>query len=170
MASFSMTERVGKLRKLSPSSIAPFRGGFSLPKPAPSPWTPSQINTVFWYDAADLSTITADSLNKVTQMLDKSGNGWTLAPLTAGKIGPKSGTRTLNGLNVLEYSTGVSNVLENNLFAETQPLCIMFVVRFEDDGIAGEQDFMFSGTESLSTRIAFRRTTNNQWQILTNGQ
>jgi hypothetical protein len=66
-------------------------------------WTPASMPTIFWYDAADVTTITATG-NQVTQMLDKSGNGWTVAPLTAGKIGPDTGTRTLNGLNVLEWT------------------------------------------------------------------
>lgn len=133
------------------------------------PWTPNNISTVFWYDAADLSTITATG-NQVTQMLDKSGNGWTIAPITAGKIGPNTGTRTLNRLNVLDYDKTVTTnqVLENNSFASIQPLCIASVLRFDDEGIAGDQDFLFSGTETTTPRIAIRRVAaTSSWQILT---
>jgi serine/threonine protein kinase/DNA-directed RNA polymerase subunit RPC12/RpoP len=38
------------------------------------PWTPSQISTVAWYDAADKKTITAHN-GKVSKWEDKSGNG-----------------------------------------------------------------------------------------------
>lgn len=133
-------------------------------------WTPTQIPTIFWYDAADLATITATG-NQVTQMLDKSGNNWTVAPLTAGKIGPDTGTRTLNGLNVLEWSKttfSTNQILENNTFTQAQPFCIAGIVRFDDEGLA-DQDFFFSGTETVSPRVSVRRTlTSDTFQILTN--
>ena len=131
-------------------------------------WTPSEISTIFWYDAADVTTITATG-NQVTQMLDKSGNGWTVAPLSAGKIGPNTGTRTLNGKNVLEYSkttTSTNQILENNSFAQAQPFFIATVMRLDTDALT-DQDFLFSGTETVNPRIAVRRTTNNNFQILT---
>jgi len=131
-------------------------------------WTPAQISTIFWYDAADLSTITATG-NQVTQMLDKSGNGWTVAPLTAGKIGPDTGTRTLNGLNVLEWTKTTFNtnqILESDTFTQAQPFCIAGILRLDDEALA-DQDFLFSGTETSNPRISVRRTTLNELQILT---
>ena len=131
-------------------------------------WTPNQISTIFWYDAADLATITATG-NQVTQMLDKSGNGWTLAPLSVGKIGPDTGTRSLNGLNVLEYSKTTANtnqILENNSFLQAQPFFIATILRLDTDALS-DQDFIFSGTETLAPRIAVRRTTNDSFQIFT---
>lgn len=103
-------------------------------------------------------------------MLDKSGNGWTVAPLTVGKIGPDTGTRTLNGLNVLEFSKTVisptSQILENNSFAQAQPFSIASVLRFDTDALT-DQDFLFSGTELVNPRISVRRTSNDSLQILT---
>lgn len=133
-------------------------------------WRPSDISTVFWYDAADTATITATG-SRVTQMLDKSGNGWTVAPLSANRIGPDTGTRTLNGLNVLEWTkttVPTNQILENNTFTQAQPFCMAGIVRFDDEGLA-DQDFFFSGTEEVNPRIAVRRTvTVDQFQILTN--
>jgi len=132
-------------------------------------WTPSQISTIFWYDAADTSTITATG-NQVTQMLDKSGNGWTVAPLSSGKIGPNTGTRTLNGLNVLEWTKttiSTNQILENNTFNQAQPFCVAMILRLDTDALA-DQDFLFSGTETTNPRIAVRRTTNDNFQIITN--
>jgi len=131
-------------------------------------WTPASMPTIFWYDAADVTTITATG-NQVTQMLDKSGNGWTVAPLTAGKIGPDTGTRTLNGLNVLEWTkttTSTNQILENNSFTKAQPFFIASVLRLDTDALT-DQDFLFSGTETSAPRIAVRRTTNDSFQILT---
>jgi hypothetical protein len=132
-------------------------------------WTPTEISTIFWYDAADLATITATG-NQVTQMLDKSGNNWTLAPISAGKIGPDTGTRTLNGLNVLEFSKTQANtnqILENNSFTQAQPFFIAMVLRLDGDALS-DQDFLFSGTETSNPRIAVRRTGVDNFQILTN--
>lgn len=130
-------------------------------------WRPSDISTVFWYDAADTATITATG-NQITQMLDKSGNGVTLAPITAGKIGPNTGTRTLNRFNVLEYGkTGVptDQILENDSFSQAQPFCVAGIVGFDNEALA-DQDFLFSGTETVSPRIAARRTSGDSFQIL----
>ena len=135
------------------------------------PWTPSNISTVFWYDPSDTVTITTSG-STVTQVADKSGNGYTLSITTAGKLGPTIGTRTLNGLNVFEYAPIDLNnqVLENNTFTYNQsavPLCIAIIVRCDNEGLV-DQDFIFSGTETTSPRIALRRTTVDTLEILSN--
>ena len=134
-------------------------------------WNPYQMASVFWYDPSDSSTITTSG-STVTQVTDKSGNGYNLSVATAGFSGPTIGNRKLNGLNVFEYATpSNSQVLENNSFTynqSTTPLNIMLVVRCDNEGLT-EQDFIFSGTESTasnSTRIALRRLDNNSLQIL----
>lgn len=132
-------------------------------------WTPTQIPTVFWYDPSDAATITTSGAT-VTQVLDKSGNGYTLSVTTPGKTGPTIGTRTLNGLNVFEYALVEPNnqVLENDSFSYNQaatPLCLAMIVRCDDEGLT-EADFIFSGTETVTPRIAFRRTTVSSLEIL----
>ena len=131
-------------------------------------WTPKKLQNSlkFWYDASDISTIEPNAGN-VTQMLDKSGNGWTLAP-PVGSVGPTTGTRTLNGLNVLDYNQSLTHLLENTFFTQSQPLCIACVLKLDDEGFSGDQDFIFSGTEStVSPRLSIRKTTFGAWQILT---
>jgi hypothetical protein len=54
-----------------------------------------------WLDAADTSTISLSGSN-VTQWNDKSGNGYNFAQGTAANR-PSSGTRTQNGLNVIDF-------------------------------------------------------------------
>jgi hypothetical protein len=127
-------------------------------------WTPSEISTIFWYDAADVTTITATG-NQVTQMLDKSGNNYTLTR-ASGQVGPNTGTRTLNGLNVLEW-TG-NNCLENLSFAYNQAstaLNVAMVVQI--DSPAGTQYFVLAGTSTTATGTRMStRWLNNSFQVL----
>jgi hypothetical protein len=56
-----------------------------------------------WLDASDTSTITLSG-SAVTQWDDKSGNSYSFTQATAA-YRPASGTRTQNGLNVLDFGT-----------------------------------------------------------------
>jgi len=72
-------------------------------------WDPTATsNIALWFDASDASTITASSGN-VSQWRDKSGNDYHVAQSTANKH-PKTNTRTINGLNVLDFN-GTSQLL-----------------------------------------------------------
>jgi len=127
-------------------------------------WTPTQIPTIFWYDAADLATITATG-SQVTQMLDKSGNNYTLTR-ASGQVGPNTGTRTLNGLNVLEW-TG-NNCLQNISFAYDQASTALNVAMIvQIDSPAGTQHFVLAGTSTTAagTRMS-TRWVNNSFQVL----
>jgi len=68
-------------------------------------WTPAQISTALWLDAADASTITLNG-STVSQWNDKSGNGRNVSQPTA-SAQPTSNTRTLNGLNVLDFNVDI---------------------------------------------------------------
>ncbi|MBT8044556.1 MAG: PASTA domain-containing protein, partial [Verrucomicrobiae bacterium] len=67
----------------------------------PRPWTPLLISTAAWYDAADEGSIT-DSEGAVSLWNDKSGNGNHATQSTSTKR-PVTGTRMINGLNVLDF-------------------------------------------------------------------
>lgn len=71
---------------------------------ASSVWTPADLSPVLWLDASDTTTITVAS-NKVSQWNDKSGNGRNFTQATSANQ-PSSGTRTQNGLNVVDFATG----------------------------------------------------------------
>ena len=128
----------------------------------PSGWSPADITTVFWYDPSDASTVTSSGSN-VTSVTDKSGNGYTLTP-EAGQNAPLIGTRTLNGLNVLEW-TG-NNCLENNSFSYNQAttsLNFAFVVYHDTSGV---QEFYFSGTENTGDpRVFGRKVTDGRFDV-----
>ena len=61
-------------------------------------WTPSEISTIGWYDASDLSTVSLGAPSTATQWNDKSGNSRNLSTITGT---PNYGTATMNGLNVM---------------------------------------------------------------------
>ena len=128
----------------------------------PSGWNPSFIPTVFWYDASDASTIAATG-TEITQVIDKSGNNYTLK-VDVGQNSPLTNTRTLNGLNVFEWTN--NNCLEA-AFTYNQaatPLNIAAVCLIEG---VDDQEFIWSGTTSSTAgqRMAFRDTTPS-WNIV----
>jgi hypothetical protein len=75
---------------------------------------PSIANLAAHYDASDLSTISLSG-NQVTQWNDKSGNGRHATQGTSTQR-PLSGTRTINGLNVLDFD-GTDDHLRNDALA-----------------------------------------------------
>jgi hypothetical protein len=137
-----------------------------------SSWSPANISTVFWYDAADSSTITAGG-SEVVQVLDKSGNNRNLLR-ASGQTGPLTGTRTLNGLNVFEW-TG-SNCLENATFTYNQavtPLNIAIVTHVDDLTSAddsADQHFFIAGSKIVNPqgfRMSARVNVSNSGSGLT---
>lgn len=67
----------------------------------PQLWTPAQVTTQLWFDAADAATITIAT--GVSQWNDKSGNARNVTQSTAANQ-PAHGAVTLNGLPVLTYN------------------------------------------------------------------
>lgn len=119
-------------------------------------WSPSEIPTIFWYDASDAATITASG-TQVTQVLDKSGNNRTLTRDGANP-GPLTGTKTLNGRNVFEWAG--NNCLDNNSFTYNQsatPLNIAIIAQYYTASAAGS--FLLAGTNSTTTgqRMSIRQ-------------
>jgi hypothetical protein len=129
-------------------------------------WTPLAINTIAWYDAADKFSIISSG-NIISQVNDKTGNGYNLT-IPSGKLGPKTGTRVLNSLNVIEWDTPLQ-LLKNSSFSHDQSstaLCIAIIFKADYDN---NQDFLFAGTDDVTAgdRMAIRRLhTNNSVQIL----
>ena len=81
-----------------------FGGGFT-----PLANTPLSLNgCTLWLDAADGSTITS-SANVVSQWNDKSGKGYNF---TGGST-PKTGTFTINGLNVIDLCSNSTSYFSN---------------------------------------------------------
>jgi len=71
-----------------------------------TPFTPLSLNPAIWYDASDLSTIISSG-GLVSQWNDKSGNARNATEATNK---PVTGTRTINGLNALDFD-GTNDIL-----------------------------------------------------------
>ncbi len=84
---------------------------------------PVTANLWAWYDAADTATISVYTFGGY-QISDKGPNGYNLAPLSSG---PQSGSRTLNGRNVLDFS-GSGNTLINTSVSLGMTAYTAFVV------------------------------------------
>lgn len=79
-----------------------------------------------WWDASDTTTITGGAA--VSQWNDKSVGGFNLTQAVAG-LKPSSGTRTLNGLNVVDFDGGdtVSRAAGDFAFTSTTTTCAVIV-------------------------------------------
>lgn len=94
--------------------------------------SPADLGSISgWWDAADSSTITDAGAGAVSAWADKSGLGHTLTEATNR---PTTGTRTLNGLNVLDFD-GTNDQLRkttNSLFSS-----VAGYVVYEPDSATG---------------------------------
>src|SRR5207253_147257 len=109
-----------------------------LPRPprrraqsVPVAFTPTDIaGCQAWYDPSDLASITSSG-GAVSQLNDKSGNARHLTQAT-GSLQPITGTRTQNGLNVIDFD-GVDDYMDSPSFSVSQPFT-EFVVSLSDSG------------------------------------
>jgi hypothetical protein len=110
-------------------------------------WTPAQISTALWLDAADASTITTVS-GAVSQWNDKSGNGRHATQETSAAR-PLIATTGLNGLPAIDFN-GSSNELQlqDSLTAFGSVFLSYFVVAKRDNS-AGRTEISFAIGESV---------------------
>lgn len=115
--------------------------------PPPAAGLPVTAGLTAWWDASDETTITTSG-SAVTAMTDKSPSGHDLAPRTTG---PDSGTRTMNGLNVLDFVSGelLEAVITANVIAR-DPVTVFAVAEW-DTGAGGAIVF-----EGLTTQTVAR--------------
>lgn len=97
--------------------------------------TPVSSGLWSWHDAADESTITVEGGERVTNWADKSGNGRDVAAVAGGSHRPYSGTRSLNGSNVIDFRGG-----QRLYFPSGQHMCggdntVIFLYRSDSTGI-----------------------------------
>ena len=159
---------------MSPISIP---GKVRLAK-EPYYWTPSEITTSLWLDAADASTIT-ESGGAVSQWNDKSGNGRNAVQATSANR-PAYTTNALNGKNVLtldgtdDFMTVAHDAALNVQFSP-KTVAVVYkksagfrvLQKKNNDGVSADAWF-FTDISSLS--VAGGYATNyainqNAWQI-----
>lgn len=99
-------------------------------------FTPADLpGLVYWYDFADVATITAVA-GAVSAVADKSTNGRTITQSDPGAR-PVTGTTTRNGHNVLAFDGG--DLLSSAPFVQAQPLTVFMVARSSTTDTANRQ-------------------------------
>jgi beta-glucanase (GH16 family) len=93
-------------------------------------WTPAQASVVAWYDAADAASI-AQSGGLVSQWSDKSGHEYHVTQ-TNSTMKPTTGTRTIKGINVLDFDGGDDLAIASRLGLPANPDMMVFVVHVAD--------------------------------------
>jgi hypothetical protein len=119
---------------------------------------PLQVGATAWFDASDPYTIIETS-GAVSQWNDKSGNGNHLTQGT-GADQPTTGTRTINGLNVLDFD-GTSDYMQKIFGAATSSSTVHFIVLQSDSTASGP--YVFDGTDT--NRQTVFQTTSTRYQM-----
>jgi len=104
-------------------------------------WTPAQINTYLWLDAADSSKVSTTPNNTVSQWTDKSTNGCNFYQPT-GEAQPAYGSVTINGKSVITFD-GANDTLTNKML-RVQPFWTFAIYRVINAWNAADADVFHS--------------------------
>ena len=136
----------------------------------PADWTPDAWGSRLriWHDASDASTVTLVD-NKVSQLLDKTGN---TRHATQGTAGNRPALRTINGLSALDITPGTVS-LATPAFTLPQPLTVLFVIQFDNadtvtrlltgltGAFGGPQFGVAGGKWTMHTDVGFSSVIND---------
>jgi len=89
------------------------------------PWTSPDLTAAVWFDAADASTISAIG-SDVDTWFDKSGNNNNATESTTAKK-PSTGTRSIKGLNALDFDGADDRMLFANVACYEKAIFVVFV-------------------------------------------
>ncbi len=121
-------------------------------------FVPTSISgMVLWLDASDTSTITASS-NLVSQWNDKSGTGNNFTQGT-GSRQPSSGTRTLAGLNTVDYTGDDYMMGPSGLYSISAGPNTIFIVYASDNTVTDQR--MLSGSDDATNSRLMARFNGN---------
>lgn len=129
----------------------------------PPPFTLLSLGPLGWWDASDTSTITSSS-GSVSEWRDKSGNGFNMAQATQANQ-PTTGTRTQNGLNVLDFDgtdDGMVTTATTGRFRASRAYSVFLVAKSDRTNAAAEGLFIAeSGSFDFQTGFLVERRTTN---------
>lgn len=121
-----------------------------------SSWTPAEITTLGWWDASDESSISGSP--SVTQINDKSGNN---AHLENRNGNPTTGTRTQNGLNVLDHDGTTWMEAPSMTFPASGNVAFFMVAVI--DVIDNDTDAIYGLDNDTPAECDFRSGSNGQF-------
>lgn len=133
-------------------------------------FTPNTIGTVLaWYDPSDTASITDAGGGAVSQINDKSGNGYHATQGTAGRR-PITGTQTINSLNALDFdgvvggTTADTLVLPSGVYTVSSGNNTVFVIAKTDVSTSGNHFMLYnsnSGSGFYQLAMGGSNTTLN---------
>ncbi len=128
------------------------------------PKSPSHLSPVLWLDASDTSTIEIRG-GRVQKWQDKSGNNQNLTQSSISSR-PASGSRTRNGLNVLDFDGGDS--MRSGQFPIEEDFSIFVGAKI--DSINDYRDSIFSyGNSQPKFQMQASRNTEFRFEFLSSG-
>jgi hypothetical protein len=129
----------------------------------PALWTPADITTALWLDAADASTVSTLS-SLVTEWRDKSGNARHLTQ-SDNSLRPSYVSADLNGNNVVGTATTGKQLGNSNAALLRNVTAVsVFLVASSTSTTATTKIFLQIGTATAITRFGFNKSTNNFMQ------
>jgi len=112
-------------------------------------------NLTAWFDASDLNTVTKDGSNIVTQLDDKSGNGYNLTePSSTAPLWVEAGQ---NGRNHIDFAN--TKRMRAQWAAKSQPVTICAVLRTPTNSTANQQ--MWDNYDNTEDSRAFSNEDTN---------
>ena len=128
------------------------------------PWTPAELSTMAWYDASDANTITIVA-GKVSAWADKSQNGHGLSQATE-SARPVTGTRTINGLNALDFAPGLYLFNDSAAVVSGNPDLMIVSVQVLDQTVTGNDAILILGNGTGGTTAGIMGGTNGySWRF-----
>ncbi len=121
---------------------------------------PLHNNLHAWYDASDSSSVTKDSSNLVSQLNDKSGNGYNLTASGTGTGGqPLWVSGGKNDLDIVDF--GSSKQMKAQWTAKSQP--VTYVAFMYSPASDGSQDNFWDNYDDTNSSMGFANvdTSNN---------
>lgn len=121
-------------------------------------------NLLMWYDVNDSATLTIDGSNRVNQMTDKSGNGYTVSNGGANTTWPVYTASAQNGKPMLTYTS--SQLLSRAKVTAVQGIGGLTV--FIIGGGGGADRFYHGQDASNRTEFMVNYTSNTLFAVLSN--
>lgn len=111
----------------------------------PTAWVPTdEASLGLWLDASDPASIDASG-NDLNSLLDKSGNGRHFTGVNS----PQTGTRTVNGLNVIDFDDASSQFLHLAGYVPESTFQVILVAVVDDPVDAAHALMRLGGTQRV---------------------
>jgi hypothetical protein len=120
-------------------------------------------NRVAWYDMSNLGSITDAGAGAVSAVADLSGSGFNLAQGTGGAR-PTTGTRSINGLNVLSFDGG--DFMDSSCPMDDRTTTTFILAGIDTNAAAGGQFKLYGSSATGGEALRINADTPNFYRYL----